>query len=115
MKAVQLGILLFLAFAFADSRATDTSAPVESPHAQAIRLVMQARASEIEKLDSSSDWWHDTKERTWSAKRPFGPGVIDSTHFFNVTYAIEGSVVGTWAVNTRTGQVSVPGEPFRIE
>lgn len=62
------------------------------PHAEALELVfktMQKPAFD----GGKDDWWHDTKERTWVVKRPFGPGVIDSTHMFNVSYRIDGKEV----------------------
>ena len=93
MKTLRILLLLFLAGISSSSLAVDV--PDESPHAAAIRLVMTSRRDEIQKLDQSPDWWHDTKERIWSAKRPFGPGVVDSTHYFQVSYSIDGRVVGT--------------------
>ena len=113
MKALQSLLLLLLAAISTTSRAS--GAPEGSPHADAIRLVMQLRSDEIQRLDQSPDWWHDTKERSWSVKRPFGPGIVDSTHYFQVSYSIDGRVVGTWSVNTRTGQVAGPGESIRTE
>ena len=95
--------------------AADRDVSVESPHAQAIRLVMEVRADEIRRLDMAPDWWHDTKERAWSVKRPFGPGVVDSTHYFVVRYAVDGHAVGAWSVNTRTSQVATLGESLQIE
>lgn len=116
MKVLQSLLLLLLLFLAAISTVSlATEPPDSSPHADAIRLVMQLRRDEIHGLDQSADWWHDTKERSWSVKRPFGPGNIDSTHYFQVSYSIEGKVVGTWSVNTRTGQVAGPGESIRIE
>ena len=97
------------------SEAGDYVTQKESPHAQAIRLVTELRVDEIRKLDDPSGWWHDTKERVWSVKRPFGPGGIDSTHYFLVTYSIDGTVVGRWYVNTRSGQVAGSGETLQIE
>ena len=114
MKALRL-FLLLLAGAHGPVIAADRASTAESPHAQAIRLVMETRGDEIRKLDRTPDWWHDTKERARSAKRPFGPGVVDSTHYFMVSYAIGGHVVGSWSVNTRTGRVAGPGESLRIE
>ena len=110
--------LLLVACLFAGSlrsEAGDYVAQKESPHAQAIRLVTELRVDEIQRLDDAPDWWHDTKERVWSVKRPFGPGGIDSTHYFLVTYSIDGTVVGRWSVNTRSGQVAGPGETLQIE
>ncbi|GAB3361917.1 hypothetical protein [Lysobacter tyrosinilyticus] len=113
MKALHLVLLLILAGFSCSSLAADV--PDESPHAAAIRLVMTSRSAEVRKLDQNPDWWHDTKERAWSAKRPFGPGIVDSTHYFQVSYSIDGQVVGTWSVNTRTGQVAGAGESLWIE
>ncbi|UHQ21520.1 hypothetical protein LVB77_12590 [Lysobacter sp. 5GHs7-4] len=45
----------------------------------------------------------------------FGPGVVDSTHCFQVSYSSEGQVVGAWSVNTRTGQVAGAGESLWVE
>jgi len=115
MRALQLLLLLLAAGIASNSFAADTAAQIEPPHAQAIRLVMQTRSEEIRKLDKGSDWWHDTKDRTWSAKRPVSPGVLDSTHYFTVSYSIDGHVVGSWSVNTRTGQVAGSGQSLRIE
>src|SRR5262245_16102651 len=113
MKALRFLLLLLLAAVSTTSLAA--GAPESSPHADAIRLDLQLRVDEIHRLDKSPGWWSDTKERSWSARRPFGPGVVDSTHYFQVSYSIDGKVVGTWAVNTRTGQVAGPGESIRIE
>ena len=75
---------------------------------------MQTRGDEIRKLDHNGNWWQDTEERSWSAKRPFSPGVIDSTHYFSVSYSIDGHVVRSWSVNTRSGQVAGPGESLEL-
>jgi hypothetical protein len=87
----------------------------ESPQAEAIRLVIAQRGDEIRSLDDPEAWWFDTKERSWSARRPFGPGTLDSRHYFQVSFAIDGQVVRTWSVNTRTRQVGSPDEPVGIE
>ena len=94
--------------------------PDASPHAEAIRLVMEKRADEIRALEAAIDgkedaWWFDTLDRSWTAKRPVGPGMLDTTHFFSVTYSIDGKVVGTWSVNTRFDVVGRPGESVRID
>ena len=69
-----------------------------SPHGAAIRLVLDE--TDLKKIDTQ-DWWHDTQTREWKVKRPFAPGIIDSTHMFNVDYLIDGKTVGSWAVDTR--------------
>ena len=115
MKIAQTLFLLVCLFSAPHLHAADTAGAEESPHAEAIRLVMQHRADEVSKTDEADQWWHDTEERTWSAKRPFGPGVVDSTHLFIVTYAIDGHIVGTWRVDTRTGEVAGPAESSSAE
>ena len=55
--------------------------------------------------EGKHDWWHDVKRRGWTVQRPFGPGVIDSTHWFNVTYQIDGKPVAKWFVDTRKREV----------
>ena len=113
MRVLLAHLLLLAAIAPGTSRAT--SDEVESPHAAAVRLVIENCGDEIKELDQGPAWWHDTKERTWSAKRPFGPGTIDSTHYFQVSYAIDGQVLRTWSVNTRTGQIAGPGGSIQVE
>lgn len=85
--------------------------PDGSPHADALALVLRTQADEIRKVEAPRQvngtedelWWHDTKERTWAVRRPFAPGVIDSTHLFDVTYRIDGKEVARWLVDTRKG------------
>jgi hypothetical protein len=77
----------------------------KSPHAAALELVIQKEAARIRVVDKG-DWWHDTEERTWSVRRPFGPGTIDSTHLFDVSYRIAGKEAAAWLVDTRSGKVT---------
>jgi hypothetical protein len=92
--------------------ANNETKPDKSPHGDAVELVIRTQADEIRKLETpgreggDDSWWHDTKERTWVVKRPFAPGVIDSTHLFEVTYRIDGKDVATWSVDTRKGTVT---------
>jgi hypothetical protein len=75
-----------------------------SPHGEAIQLVIktqQARLREVER----ENWDHDVKDRTWVVRRPFHPGVIDSTRMFNVSYRIDGKEVASWLVDTTKGTV----------
>ncbi len=89
---------------------------VKSPHAEAISLVMEGQREEITKAElkhfkekgtdwfrggAEHYWWHDTIQRSWYAGRPFAPGVIDSTHFFLVSYSIGGTEIARWSVDTR--------------
>ncbi len=71
-----------------------------SPHADAIRLVMDKRSDQIRQVDREN-WWHDVKTRKWTTKRPFHPGGIDSTHMFDVSYQIDDKQVATWLVDTQ--------------
>jgi len=87
-----------------------------SPHGEAITLVIESQKADIEKVEfehfrvtrtdrlggiSKEHWWHDIIERSWSASRPFAPGGIDSTHYFIVSYRIGNAEVGRWSVDTR--------------
>lgn len=79
--------------------------PEASPHAAALALVFREAAARVREVDRV-DWWHDTKERTWSVRRPFSPGFIDSTHMFMVVYRIDGRTAAAWHVDTRKGTVA---------
>ena len=93
-------LLLFLAISapcvFADP-------PPGSFPPNAVQVVLATRQDQLRELDDPESWWHDTKERTWSVKRPFDPGVLDTTHMFLVSYKIDGTIVATWQVDTREG------------
>ena len=85
--------------------ARTTQKPLEeSPHATALRLVFDTQMSQIRDVEKE-DWWLDTKERTWAVQRLFAPGYFDSTHWFNVTYRIDGKEAASWLVDTARGQV----------
>ncbi len=88
---------------------------VQSPHARAIELVIGTLGEGIAALDESSEWMSDTKERSWSARRPFAPGSFDSTHLFEVTYRIDGQVVGMWKVNTQNGTIAKAGTSIKTQ
>lgn len=84
--------------------------PIESTNtspATAIRIVLDTQGDKIRSADNPKDWWHDTKERAWSAKRPFEPGRVDTTHTFIVTYRVDGVAVASWEVDTRAGEARV--------
>jgi hypothetical protein len=87
--------------------------PDRSPHGAAVELVLKEKADDIRKLEKveKDEWWHDVKERSWVVRRPFHPGVIDTTHSFDVSYLIDGRIVGRWGVDTRTGKVVAWAEP----
>ncbi|UHQ23345.1 hypothetical protein LVB77_01120 [Lysobacter sp. 5GHs7-4] len=96
---------------FAAPNATEiTLAPM--PHGQAINLVIAQKQDEIRAIDDGQMAWFDTKERSWSARRPVGPGVIDTTHNLVVTYSIDGVERASWHVDLRSGVV-VRFEPHR--
>ena len=78
----------------------------QSPHAEAIQLVMTTQMDEIRKIDGN-DWLFDVKARCWEAKRLFYPGLIDSTHTFQVTYRIDGQLAQSWMVDTRKKTVEI--------
>ena len=109
--AVVVGLVGWLALA-ADPK--PKAKADNSPHADAIALVLRTQAEVIRKveapgrIDGKGDelWWHDTLERTWVVQRPFGPGFIDSTHLFDVTYKLDGRIVARWSVDTRKGEVT---------
>ena len=83
--------------------------PQQASPTTAIRIVVNTQQAKIRSVDNPDSWWHDTKERTWSVKRPVEPGVLDTTHLFIVTYKINGAVVASWRVNTRKGTaVAIP-------
>lgn len=93
----------FIDFA-APGTAEITLAPM--PHDQAIRLVMAKKQEEVRAIDSAQMAWFDTKERSWSARRPVGPGLIDTTHDLVVVYKIDGVEIASWDVDLRSGSVT---------
>jgi hypothetical protein len=98
--SVFVALLFYLAIsappAFADP-------PPGSFPSTALQIVLATQQQTLRELDDPRSWWHDTKERTWSVRRPFDPGVLDSTHLFLVSYKIDGVTVATWQVDTRAG------------
>ena len=54
-----------------------------------------------EYVEADDRWWFDTDERRWTVTRPFGPGGVDSTHWFTVTYLIGTTESLSWQVDTR--------------
>jgi hypothetical protein len=102
-----LAILVTALLAYAlGAQGRDEKKVETSPHAAALELVFKTQQARIRELDGE-DWWQDVKERTWAVKRPFAPGYIDSTHWFNVSYRIDGRDVATWCVDTNKGNVQV--------
>lgn len=75
-----------------------------SPHAEAIQLVIKTQQGRIREVDQEN-WDHDVKDRAWAVRRPFHPGIIDSTRLFNVSYRIDGKEVAAWLVDTNKGTV----------
>jgi len=111
-------------FVLADKSAKVGAAPAadtESPHGQALALVLatqQKAIREIEKQAGSlrltgreESWWFDTTRRTWSVARPFVPGIMDSTHMFDVRYAIDDKETGAWSVDTHGQKVTQEHPP----
>ena len=99
-QPLNFAALACLLFVGAPVLAADSS---ETSPATAIRIVLDTQEDKIRSVDSPKDWWHDTKERSWSAKRPVEPGFLDTTHMFTVTYKIDGTAVAAWQVDTRAG------------
>jgi hypothetical protein len=99
----------FAAFSFTDT--VSAGEKTASPHADAIALVIEKQQKEIAQAElayfkeNGVDWWrgeieqyrwHDTITRSWSATRPVAPGVVDSTHWFEVFYSINDKAVASW-------------------
>jgi hypothetical protein len=82
----------------------------KSPHSEALQLVFTKEKEKIRELDQEL-WWIDDKERSWSVKRPFASGFIDSTHWFVVRYSVDGKVVASWSVDTETRDVVLSKSP----
>ena len=80
-----------------------------NPHSEAIKLVIEDQREYLEELEKSKSGkasvWHDRLAREWTSVRPFDPGYIDSTHWFNVTFKIEGEILAMWLVNLKTRTV----------
>ncbi len=111
LGALAAGYTFFRASGSAGVRSTS-----ESPHAEAITLVIETQQKQIAQAEQSYfaekgvDWWrgkpdqyhwHDTITRSWTVTRPVAPGIVDSTHWFMVAYSINGIVVCSWSVNTQ--------------
>ena len=93
-------LAFLLAIAVAPVLANDL--PKASPDI-ALRIVLDTQHDKLRAVDSPDSWWHDTKERSWSVKRPVEPGMLDTTHTFTVTYRIDAVAVASWQVDTRAG------------
>lgn len=93
------------------------------PQNDALLLVWNTQRSQIREIETQfavaeqkkqkeyvtpeSRWWFDTDTRRWDVQRPFGPGTMDSTHSFTVTYFINGKEVGSWYVDTNKKVVTI--------
>jgi len=105
-----------------NSSSTDVSGSLP-PHCEALSLVWKTQEEEIKRLElkhtsaeqrkqkeyveADGRWWFDTDERRWSVTRPFGPGGVDSTHWFTVTYLPGATETLSWEVDTRKLEVSL--------
>ena len=77
--------------------------PREIAPVTAIQVVLDTQQEKLRAVDSPDNWWHDTKERSWSVKRQVQPGVLNTTHIFTVIYKIDGVAAAKWQVDTRAG------------
>ena len=102
MKSALLSFVVCVLL-FGGGAGAATSYSEASNPASAIELVLSTRQADILEVDSPDSWWHDTKERNWSVRRPFEPGVLDTTRTFIVSYSIDRTVVAEWDVDTKTG------------
>ena len=114
---LMLGITTFRSVSVANVNETVALADDkdESPHADAIALVLKRQQKEIALAEQAflkindTDWsfrakrsWsYDTIKRSWSVNRVFPPGYFNLSHFFAVDYLINDKVVCSWSVDTR--------------
>lgn len=92
------------------------------PHCDALSLVWKTQQNQIKELEfkhakaehqkegglgEPDRWWFDTDERRWTVTRPFPPGGVDSTHWFEVTYLVGSTQTLSWHVDTRKQEVSL--------
>jgi hypothetical protein len=93
------------------------------PHCEALSVVWKTQEEQIKRLElkhaiaeqrkqkeyvqADGRWWFDTDERRWMVTRPFGPGGVDSTHLFMVTYFVGATESLSWQVDTRKSEVSL--------
>jgi hypothetical protein len=117
----RLGIVILGLTAIPFSKIVSAKDKTASSQSEAIALVIDKQQKEIAQAETNYfkengvDWWrgeieqyhwHDTISRTWTAIRTFAPGIIDSTHSFIVTYAINNKPVCYWTVDTEKNKVS---------
>jgi hypothetical protein len=96
--------------------AADDMGPDRNPVIEAINLVATTQRDEIRSADrkvANADWWLDALDREWIVKRPFGPGLFDTTHWFYVSYKVNGRVLMSWFVDLGKGTVSPTTPPDR--
>ncbi len=85
-----------------------------NPVLEAINLVASTQQDEIRAADrkvADADWWVDTLERDWIVRRPFGPGLFDSTHWFYVSYKVNGRILMSWFVDLEKRTVAPIAPP----
>ncbi len=112
MKRTKLLLLTFI-ISLSSLYVFGQEKPVESPHSQALMHVLTTQQDIIRKIDENNlkgdvnDWWHDVEERRWIVKRPFYPGLVDSTHMFSVDYIINEKTVAQWSVDINYNTVEL--------
>ncbi len=85
-----------------------------NPVIEAINLVATTQRAEIQAADAKvagADWWVDALDREWIVRRPFGPGLFDSTHWFYVSYKVNGRILMSWFVDLEKGTVVTTTPP----
>ena len=88
-----------------------------SPHAIALALILEKESARIAALetDDNGGRWLDTGVREWRVQRPVGPGFMNTTEFFSVTYLVDGEQRAHWNVNTKRMTFAREGESIQID
>jgi hypothetical protein len=118
----RLGIAILGLTTIPFSKTVSAGTKIASSQSEAIALVIKKQQKDIAQAEltyfkeNGVDWWrgeieqyhwHDTITRSWTATRPVSPGVVDSTHWFIVTYTINNKAVGNWTVDTEKKKATV--------
>lgn len=120
IRRIGASVLGFAALSFTDT--VNATKKTASSQSDAIALVINKQQKEIAQAELAyfrengvGSWrggieqyhWSDILTRSWDAVRPDAPGVIDSTHSFDVFYSIKSEIVASWTVDTRKKKVQL--------